>query len=43
MVKDHYESLGFSVVSRDPDGSSLASLDLDNFSSLPTFIETIEG
>jgi FkbH-like protein len=43
MVKDHYESLGFSMTSRDPDGRSLARLDLDSFSPTPTFIEIIEG
>jgi FkbH-like protein len=43
MVRDHYENLGFSVISRQPDGQSLAELDLLSFVPAPTFIETVEG
>jgi FkbH-like protein len=43
MVRDHYQNLGFTVVSREPDGHSTAELDLGSFVPAPTFIETIEG
>jgi predicted enzyme involved in methoxymalonyl-ACP biosynthesis len=43
MVKDHYETLGFTVTTRTPDGGSTAELDLASFTPAPTFIETIEG
>jgi FkbH-like protein len=43
MVKDHYETLGFTVTARAPEGASTAELDLKSFTPAPTFIETIEG
>jgi FkbH-like protein len=43
MVRDHYEKLGFETVSRTPDGSSLAALDLDRFAPPPHFIHVTEG
>lgn len=43
MVKDHYEKLGFAVVSRDDSGVSRAVLELERFTPVPTFIEVQEG
>ncbi|HTZ71382.1 MAG TPA: HAD-IIIC family phosphatase [Acetobacteraceae bacterium] len=43
MVRDHYENLGFAVISRSPEGHSVAELELAGFQPFPTFIETIEG
>jgi FkbH-like protein len=43
MVRDHYAKLGFTVVSQDADGGSIAELDLQNFEPAPTFIDVTEG
>ena len=43
MVRDHYAKLGFTVVSRNEDGGSIAVLDLENFVPAPTFIHVTEG
>lgn len=43
MVKDHYEKLGFPLMSRNADGVALSAIDLANFSPLPTPIEILEG
>jgi FkbH-like protein len=43
MVKDHYEKLGFTVMSRGADGSSRAQLDLSSFKAPETFIHVAEG
>ncbi|WP_442756457.1 HAD-IIIC family phosphatase [Methylocystis sp. JAN1] len=43
MVKDHYEKLGFVLMSRNADGVALSSINLADFSPLPTYIEIMEG
>ncbi len=43
MVRDHYEKLGFTVVSRGEDGRSVAELDLRNYVPASTFIQVSEG
>jgi FkbH-like protein len=43
MVRDHYTKLGFTCVSQDADGRSVAELDLDEFVPAPTFIHVTEG
>lgn len=43
MVRDHYEKLGFTVISRGEDGGSTAELDLSAFEPAPTFIHVTEG
>ena len=43
MVRDHYARLGFSVMTVDEDGGSVATLDLDDFSGAPTPITMAEG
>ena len=43
MVRNHYEKLGFTVVSTDEDGHSIAELDLAGFTPAPTFINVVEG
>jgi FkbH-like protein len=43
MVQHHYEKLGFTVLSRQQDGRSLAELDLARFTPAPTFIHVSEG
>jgi FkbH-like protein len=43
MVRGHYEGLGFTLVSRDAAGHTIAELDLGAFRPPPTFIETVEG
>jgi len=43
MVRNHYEKLGFTVVSTHADGSSVAEFDLTNFVPSPTFITVTEG
>ena len=43
MVRDHYAKLGFTVVSQDESGHSIAELDLQNYAPVPTFIHVSEG
>ncbi len=43
MVRDHYVKLGFSLIASEPDGRSLAELDLAGFVPTPTFIQMTEG
>ncbi len=43
MVRDHYARLGFTVMTVDEDGGSVATLDLDDFSGAPTPITMAEG
>jgi FkbH-like protein len=43
MVRDHYERLGFTVVSREADGSSRSVLELDGFVPEQNFIAMQEG
>ena len=43
MVRDHYAKLGFTVVSEDTAGGSVAELNLAGFSPAPTFIDVSEG
>jgi len=43
MVRDHYEKLGFDVVSREADGRSRAVLELDGFVPEQNFIAMQEG
>jgi FkbH-like protein len=43
MVRDHYEKLGFEVISRADDGASRAILDLTSFAPAATFIDVTEG
>jgi len=43
MVRDHYEKLGFTVVSRSEAGGSIAVLELDDFKPAVSFITVSEG
>jgi FkbH-like protein len=43
MVRDHYARLGFTVVSQEKDGGSVAELELSGFVPAPTFIDVGEG
>jgi FkbH-like protein len=43
MVRDHYEKLGFTVVSRSADGGNISELDLTRFEPASTFIHVTEG
>ena len=42
MVRDHYATLGFSVM-ESGEGGSIASLDLSAFHPAPTFIDVKGG
>lgn len=43
MVKDHYEKLGFALISRSVDGVALSAIDLADYRPLPTHIDIMEG
>jgi FkbH-like protein len=43
MVRDHYEKLGFSPLSREPDGASRATLSLRDYTPLESFIALVQG
>jgi len=43
MVRTHYGKLGFTLLKESADGGSISVRDLNDFSPISNFIETVEG